>query len=100
MRDNVFTGSQITVAYRGESFTGMRNSLTLEQIGQLYGLVEGYEFSIYASLEDVTEEIRDDERVVLSGAAVGTESLTMRVMGKMIDGVNGVIRLDIKELNA
>jgi hypothetical protein len=98
MQSNWFSGANVTCLYRGETFTAIRNDLSLEQTAAFHGLGEDYDFVLHANLADVTSTVRTNERIVLSGADVGGEDLTMRIMGKSIDAVDGVIRLSVKHL--
>lgn len=98
MQSSWFAGASVTCNYRGQSFDATRNDLTLDQAATFIGLGEDYDFVLFASLNDVTQTVRTNERIVLSGASVGGEDLTMRVMGRSIDPVDAVIRLSVKYL--
>ena len=101
IRANVLGGAEVTCTYHDESFTGLRNGLQLDQVTQIYGGLDDYQFSIYFDGSDLADRIKDNEQIVISsGPDFGGETLTMRVLGKYIDPMGAVHRLDIKELHA
>ena len=102
LRDTALTGAKVSLSYQGDTFSGIRTSLDLQQVANAYGLVSDYEFSIYTEATDLVTRIRDNERITINdtGADVGGVSKTMRVLGKSIDGAGAVMRLDIKALQS
>lgn len=98
MQSNWFAGASVTCSYRGQTFTATRNDLSLEQATNWQGLGEDYDFVLFASLDDVTSTVRNDERITLTGASLGGEGNEMRITGKAIDPVDGLVRLSVKYL--
>jgi|32_taG_2_1085360.scaffolds.fasta_scaffold00787_5 hypothetical protein len=102
LRDKAMSGAKVNCTYQTDTFAGLRTSLDLQQVANTYGLVNDYEFSIYAESTDLTTRIRNNERITINDTAVdvGGVSKTMRVLGKSIDASGAVIRLDIKALQS
>lgn len=98
MQKNWFSGASVTCTYRGQTFTATRNDLSLEQASNWIGLGEDYDFVLFASLDDVTSTVRDDERITLSGASMGGADTEMRIMGRTVDPLDGIVRLSVKYL--
>ena len=44
IRANVLGGAEVTCTYHDEAFTGLRNGLQLDQVTQIYGGLDDYQF--------------------------------------------------------